>query len=62
MLTVLTTGCAITLPTGPSETEAALCRELRAGLPTFEDGDSRRTKIEVAGFRDLFDKICDPTK
>lgn len=40
-------------------TEAAICGELRADLPTFDvDADSRQTAQEVARFIDVFDAVC----
>ena len=54
MLT-LTSGCAIT---GGSETEAAICDELRASLPTWSRRDTEQSKAEGAAFLDVFEAVC----
>ena len=56
MLT-LTSGCAIT---GGSETEAAICDELKASLPTWSRRDTEQSKAEGAAFLDVFNAICMP--
>ena len=54
MLT-LTSGCATT---GGSETEAAICDELRASLPTWSRSDTEQSKAEGAAFLDVFEAVC----
>lgn len=51
----LTSGCAIT---GGSETEAAICDELRASLPTWSRRDTEKSKAEGAAFLDVFEAVC----
>ena len=54
MLT-LTSACA---STGGSETEAAICDELRASLPTWSRRDTEQSKAEGAAFLDVFEAVC----
>jgi len=54
MLT-LTSACA---NTGGSETEAAICDELRASLPTWSRSDTDQSKAEGAAFLDVFGAVC----
>jgi hypothetical protein len=54
MLTLMT-GCA---NTGGSETEAAICDELRASLPTWSRRDTEQSKAEGAAFLDVFNAVC----
>ena len=54
MLT-LTSACA---STGGSETEAAICDELRASLPTWSRRDTEKSKAEGAAFLDVFEAVC----
>lgn len=52
------TGCT-TAPPIATETEKALCDELRRDLPTFSlSEDSRVTAESVARFRIVFDELC----
>lgn len=52
----LTTGCA---STGGSETERALCGELRASLPSWSAADTVQSRTEGAAFLDVFSAVCD---
>ena len=54
MLT-LTSACAAT---GGSETEAAICDELSASLPTWSRRDTEQSKAEGAAFLDVFEAVC----
>ena len=54
MLT-LTSGCG---STGGSETEAAICDELRASLPSWSRRDTEQSKAEGAAFLDVFEAVC----
>ena len=54
MLT-LTSGCATT---GGSETETAICDELRASLPSWSRLDTEQSKAEGAAFLDVFEAVC----
>ena len=54
MLT-LTSGCA---STGGSETETAICDELRASLPSWSRRDTEQSKAEGAAFLDVFEAVC----
>ena len=54
MLT-LTSACA---STGGSETEAAICDELRASLPSWSRRDTEQSKAEGAAFLDVFEAVC----
>ena len=56
MLT-LTSACT---STGGSETEAAICDELRASLPTWSRRDTEQSKAEGAAFLDVFEAVCMP--
>lgn len=56
MLT-LTSACATT---GGSETEAAICDELRASLPTWSRRDTDQSRAEGAAFLDVFEAVCIP--
>ena len=51
----LTSGCTTT---GGSETEAAICDELRASLPTWSRRDTEQSKAEGAAFLDVFEAVC----
>ena len=51
----LTSGCTAT---GGSETEAAICDELRASLPTWSRRDTEQSKAEGAAFLDVFEAVC----
>jgi hypothetical protein len=53
-LGLLTSGC---VTSGSSETEAAICRELRP-IPTMEAADTERTKVEGADFGARFKAVC----
>jgi hypothetical protein len=48
-------GCA---STGVSETEQAICRELRMDLPSFSTDDTAQTIAEAARFLDVFEAVC----
>ena len=52
---ILTSACA---STGGSETEAAICDELRASLPTWSRSDTEQSKAEGAAFLDVFEAVC----
>lgn len=54
---LLLTGCATTTP-AVSETEATLCRELRADLPTYSRQDTAETLDTGARFLDVFAAVC----
>jgi len=56
MAAALTTGCATT--TAGSATEAAICAELRASLPTWSSQDTAQSKREGADFLDVFEAVC----
>ena len=43
---------------GGSETEAAICRELRAALPTWSAKDSAQSLEEGARFVAVFEGVC----
>lgn len=49
------TGCA---STGGSETERAICRELRLSLPTWSSADTVQSRTEAAEFLDVFEAVC----
>ena len=53
----LTSGCVTIQAAGTSETERALCRELRRDLPTFSSEDTRDTQKAVAKFSDVFESV-----
>lgn len=54
-LAALTSACA---KQGGSETEAAICRELRAALPTWSAQDTARSKEKGARFVAVFGAAC----
>jgi hypothetical protein len=54
-LAVLTSACATP---GGSETERAICRELRAALPTWSARDTAQSKDEGARFVAVFEAAC----
>jgi hypothetical protein len=49
-------GCASTGGSGPIE--QALCRELRADLPTYSARDTEATLAAGARFLDVFEAVC----
>lgn len=51
----LTSACATT---GGSETERAICDELRASLPSWSGGDTVQSRTEGADFLDVFEAVC----
>lgn len=55
-LLLLMPGC---VPSGRSATEAALCNELRADLPTYSRHDTEKSKAEGARFLTTFRAVCD---
>lgn len=55
MLALLLSGCAAM---GGSETERALCAELRADLPSWSASDSAQSLEEAAAFLETFDAVC----
>lgn len=57
MLTIaaLTSGCASTVG---SETERAICDELRRDLPTWSTQDTTESKRQGADFLDTFEAVC----
>ena len=54
-LAVMTTGCATK---GGSETERAICSELRRDLPTWSTYDTAESKGQGADFIETFDALC----
>ena len=54
-LAALTSACATP---GGSETERAICRELRAALPTWSARDTAQSKDEGARFVAVFEAAC----
>lgn len=54
---LLLTGCETTIP-AVSETEATLCRELRADLPTYSRQDTTETLEAGLRFLDVFAAVC----
>lgn len=54
-IAMLTSGCAMQ---GGSETEATICRELRAALPAWSARDTERSKEEGARFVAVFGAAC----
>ena len=53
----LTTGCVTIQAAETSETERALCRELRRDLPTFSSKDTVTTQKGIARFVDVFESV-----
>jgi hypothetical protein len=51
------TGCA---RPDASATDAAVCRELRAALPTWSRADTDQSKREGADFLAVFNAACPP--
>lgn len=51
----LLSACAAT---GASETERAICRELRRDLPTYSTQDTPETLASAARFLDVFEAVC----
>jgi hypothetical protein len=54
-LAALTNACATP---GGSETERAICRELRAALPTWQVQDTAQSKDDGARFMAAFEAAC----
>ncbi len=50
-------GCANLAASGTA-TEAAICRELGAALPTYHVDDTERTKEDGARYLTLFRAVC----
>jgi hypothetical protein len=48
-------GCTVT---GGSETETAICDELRRDLPTYSRQDTQQSRDEGAQFLDVFNAVC----
>lgn len=51
----LLTGCGLV---GTSATEATICRELRADLPSWSQRDTPETLASGARFVAVFDAVC----
>lgn len=56
-LALLMSGCGSVVASA-TETETALCRELRANLPTWSVRDTAVSKTEGARFLEVFDAVC----
>lgn len=54
-LLTLSTGC---VPVATSETERAMCHELRADLPSFSTRDTAETLAGGARFITVFEAVC----
>ncbi|MGG7567914.1 hypothetical protein ACQ5SO_17305 [Rhodovulum sp. DZ06] len=54
-LALLPSACA---RPGGSATEAAMCRELRAALPSWSEEDTARTLDDGASFMAVFEGVC----
>lgn len=57
LTTTLTSGCITIQAAETSETERALCRELRRDLPTFSSKDTKETQVSIARFSDVFESV-----
>jgi len=60
MTALLTSGCATTAPSAATETERALCHELRMALPSWSVEDTAQSREEGADFLDVFEVLCGP--
>lgn len=58
-LLLLTTLSACSKPLAGSETTKAMCRELRADLPTYSTRDTSETLLSGARFTRTFNAICE---
>jgi len=52
------TGCAGLAGSGTTETERAICRELRRDLPTWSQHDTPETLASGARFVAVFQAVC----
>lgn len=52
------TGCGLTPTGGGAMSEAALCREWGAGLPTRSRADTAQTADEIEGQYAVFARVC----
>ena len=57
-LAMLMQGCAPVAVSGTSATEAAICGELRADLPTWSSRDTEQSKAEGLRFLVTFEAVC----
>lgn len=55
---LLMSGCVTTMPSGTTETERTICRELRRDLPTYSTDDTDATKEAGVRFLTTFRAIC----
>lgn len=56
VITALLTSACATVES--SETERAICRELRRELPTYSAKDTEQSKLEGERFFAVFDAVC----